>query len=735
MSTFMNKNKFLATFATASAVLMVATVPTASAATSGYKDVAPSYSDAVDFLVKNGITYGESANVFGTTNHIKRSDAAIFIARSIGVDENKKYKDAGFKDVPKRAQWAVNALVEKKILSGLTSSNFGSDDKLTRNQIAKIITNAGNLTVDDKVKKSQFKDVNSSFAAFVESLIKADITKGKTKDTFGSYDFVTRGELALFITRAQKHFGFMDLTVMHMNDSHAYLERFPYVATAVKQTRAEKKNNVLLHAGDVFSGDLYFNAFKGKADVELMNAMKFDAMTFGNHEFDLGGSKEGHKALADFVKSAKFPLLGANVNFAADPLFKGLQTRDVKADYKGGNIYNGVVLNVNGQKVGVFGLTTEETPTIASTGKVVFTNYITEAKKSVKSFEDMGINKVIAVTHIGYDDSLKFDNDLELAKKVKGIDVIVGGHTHSKLDKPTIINEFDAPTIIVQANDYGKALGVLDVSFNQYGNITSYLGKLINTDPDASEPTKLVPDKEILDLLTPYTTEVNKLKNQTIGKKASVVLDGGRDSSNEGKSSVRHSETNLGNLITDAMLAKSKEIKPETSIAIQNGGGIRTSIPVGEITVGGVLKVLPFGNPLAIMELSGAEIKATLEKSVDADTRTTGGLKENGAFLQVSGLKFTFDSSAKKGERVKTVQVKQGDKFVDLDAKKMYFVATNSFTAKGGDGYDVLSNAYKQGRVSEPGFSDYENLIDYMKSLPTVAPKVEGRIVDIAKTK
>ena len=124
---------------------------------------------------------------------------------------------------------------------------------------------------------------------------------------------------------------------------------------------------------------------------------------------------------------------------------------------KMGYIYNGVVLDVNGQKVGVFGLTTEETPTIATPGKIEFTNYIDEAKKSVKAFENMGINKIIALTHLGYDDSLKFDNDLELAKQVEGIDVIVGGHTHTELREPQLVSNYLAPTLIVQAQDYGKA--------------------------------------------------------------------------------------------------------------------------------------------------------------------------------------------------------------------------------------------------------------------------------------
>ncbi|CAM3133343.1 5'-nucleotidase C-terminal domain-containing protein [Filibacter tadaridae] len=734
MSKWSNKKVFIAS-TVATAAVAITMVPNVSASTNGFSDVSSTYSDAVDFLVKNGITYGTTATSFGTTDYMKRADAAVLIARSVGLKDDVTYKDAGFKDVPERAQWAVNALVEKKILSGFNATEFGADEKLTRNQIAKIIANAGQLEIDEKSKTTQFKDVNANFAPFVEALVNAKVTKGKTKDTFGSYDYVTRGEMALFINRAQTQFGFMELLVMHLNDTHAYLDKFPYIATAVKQLRSENENNLLLHAGDVFSGDLYFNEFKGQAGLALMNELKFDAVTFGNHEFDLGSTADGHKALADFVKGAKFPLLTANVDFSSDPLFDGIQTKEVTASYKNGHIYNGTVLNVNGQKVGVFGLTTEETPTISSTGAIKFTNYIEQAKKSVKAFEDMGVDKIIALTHIGYDDSLKFDNDLELAKQVEGIDIIVGGHTHSNLKEPIIKLNHEAPTVIVQANEYGKALGTLDVTFNQYGYITSYKGELINTDHTASKPTELKADKEMVDLLAPYAAKILKVKTQSIGKEALNALDGRRQSDNDGISSVRYNETNLGNLMTDAMLAKAKQVQPKTSIALQNGGGIRASIPAGDITVGNVLKAMPFGNALAIVEISGADLKATLEHGLSADVREGGGLKENGAFLHVAGMKYTYDSTKEKGKRLQSVKVKKDDKYVDLVDTDMYFVTTANFTAKGGDGFEKFAEAYADGRVSEPGFVDYENFIEYVKTLETVEPQVEGRIVDVALSK
>ena len=272
--------------------------------------------------------------------------------------------------------------------------------------------------------------------------------------------------------------GDFSLTVLHTNDTHANLKTTAERAALVKKLKEDHPYNVLLDAGDVFSGTLYFNEFLGKADLAVMNYLGYDAMTFGNHEFDLGLSADGHKALADFVKGAKFPFVSSNVDFTADALFDGLQSRTVEADAKDGKIYNGIIKEINGEKVGIFGLTTEETVAIASPEKITFTNYIVEAKAAVAAFEKAGVNKIIALTHIGYDDSDKIDNDVLLAKNVPGIDIIVGGHTHVKLDEPVVLNKDTEPVIIVQANEYNKFLGQLDVTFDEKGVIKDYKGIL-----------------------------------------------------------------------------------------------------------------------------------------------------------------------------------------------------------------------------------------------------------------
>src|SRR5699024_3123084 len=150
--------------------------------------------------------------------------------------------------------------------------------------------------------------------------------------------------------------------LMQMNDTHARVETYPKLITAIKEFRSEHENSLLFHAGDVFSGTLYFNEFQGQADLALMNLMGIDAMVFGNHEFDLGDSDQGHQALADFVKGANFPLLGTNIDFSGDPLLSPLETNASAVEgAESGAIYDSIVLDVDEERIGVFGLTTEDT--------------------------------------------------------------------------------------------------------------------------------------------------------------------------------------------------------------------------------------------------------------------------------------------------------------------------------------------------------------------------------------
>ncbi|SFB20079.1 MULTISPECIES: Ig-like domain-containing protein [unclassified Bacillus (in: firmicutes)] len=488
----------------------------------------------------------------------------------------------------------------------------------------------------------------------------------------------------------------LNLSIMHVNDSHAHVDQYPKLITAVNEVRGQKTNSLLLSAGDVFSGTLYFKQYEGLADVEFMNKLKFDAMTFGNHEFD-----KNSKTLANFVKQAEFPIVSANVNVTADPELGSLFKEEIGNPASGGKIYPSIVKVVDGQKVGIFGLTTEETTFLASpSDDIIFENAVDKARETVSMLEGEGINKIIAVTHLGE------NVDEELASAVEGIDVIVGGHSHTKLSAPVVVPK-EEPTLIVQANEYLNFLGLLDVSFDEKGVITAHNGQLLDVN-------KYAADAEAAARVAELRAPLDALRQQVVGY-SNVVLNGARGD-------VRTKETNLGNLIADAMVQRANESVP-TYIGFQNGGGIRDSINQGDVTLGEILTVMPFENLLVTLNLTGDEIRQALETGV-SQVETA-----QGKFLQVSGVKFKYDPAKPAGNRVWSIEVNTANGYEKLDLTKNYNVATNAYVADGGDGFSVLKKAKDDGRMKELLVVDFEVLSNYFEKNSPVAPTVEGRII------
>ncbi|WP_042473000.1 5'-nucleotidase C-terminal domain-containing protein [Bacillus ndiopicus] len=735
------RNKFyVATAAVAATATMVAVAPALAASSFSDVKAGDAHYEAIAALHEAGIISGYPDGTFKPNANVTRGQAAKIIAGVLSLD-TKNVENPEFADIPKSHQYygPIAALAAVDAMEIYEDNTIEPNEVITRGELAYMISQALGLNAEGE---SPFKDVpaDSDYAYFVTALYEAGIAQGISETEFGVENNVKRGQLATFILNAintlteqpetpvETTGDTFKLSILHVNDTHARTNEMPKLATAVKEQRATKENVLALHGGDAFSGTLYFNEFHGKADLELLNEIGFDAMVFGNHEFDLGSSAEGHQALADFVKGAKFSFVSANVDFSADDKFTGLFTDLVASEPENGKIYSGIVKEINGEKVGIFGLTTEETLDIASPDKVTFSNYIEEAKKAVAAFEGMGVNKIVALTHIGYNDNPNVDNDILLAKNVPGIDVIVGGHDHTKLDEPFVVDtntvgEAKDATLIVQANEYVKYLGTLDVTFDDKGVVTEYEGKLIDLG-------KVAEDEALVKLLAPYKAKVDEVNNKEIGVTLTEALANPR-ASESSLESVRSNETALGNIITDGMLAKAQQYTDKTVVmALQNGGGIREAIPAGNITVGQVISVLPFGNTLALMDVTGAELKTAFEISVK------NAPKENGGFLHIAGAKLQYDSSKEVGSRVVSIEYfdKATGKYVALEDDKTYTVATNAFTAKqGGDGYDVFKKAYDEGRVTDLGLSDWENFQEQLLSLKEVKTTTEGRIVDIAK--
>jgi 5'-nucleotidase/UDP-sugar diphosphatase len=411
--------------------------------------------------------------------------------------------------------------------------------------------------------------------------------------------------------------------------------------------------------------------------------MKFDAMVLGNHEFDFG-----QDVLKKRISEAKFPVLGANV--------EGL---DLIKPY--------VIKEVAGVKIGIIGIVTDDTPVTTHPGNVAglaFISPLDSVKKYIKELKGR-TDIIVVLSHIGY------SADRLLSEKAEGIDVIVGGHSHTKVLSPTVINK----TIVLQAWEHAKALGVLDLTVAD-GRIEKYEGHLEEIRPDLDKD-----DKDITAIVEKCQKKVEAVLNEKIGE-AGADLDG---------ENVRKRETNLGDFIADIMRKESG-----ADVALINGGGIRASIRKGEIRVKHVYTVLPFDNYIVAVKLSGRQIREALEHGVSAVE------EEAGRFPQVSGLVFTYSISAKAGSKVKDIFI--AGKLIEEN--KEYIVATNDFLAAGGDGYKAFGDAVRSSRdfsivggtmkgekltYSDSGRWLRDIVVNYIKEKKNIASVVDKRIIEV----
>ncbi|MGN7457789.1 5'-nucleotidase C-terminal domain-containing protein [Paenibacillus pasadenensis] len=507
------------------------------------------------------------------------------------------------------------------------------------------------------------------------------------------------------------------MTLLHTNDTHANLDTTSAPSsvarrvTAVKEQRASAVNPLLVDAGDVFSGTLYFNKYEGMADLAFMNLMKYDAMTFGNHEFDKNAD-----VLARFVQGAAFPFVSSNVDFSGEAALQAFVRPAAGAGQAAaGKIYPTMIKEIGGEQIGLIGLTTPDTANIASPGAVTFADPAVSAAAAVKQLQEQGIDKIIALSHLGYEE------DIELAQAVAGIDVIVGGHSHTKLEQAVVDRTFAAPTLIVQTGEKGQFLGRLDVAFDKEGVISEYADKLISIEEKNGSAYVLANDPEAEALLKQdYKPGIDALGREEVAK-STVVLNGVRDD-------VRTKETNLGRLIADGMLSAARKAGANATLALQNGGGIRASIEAGTITLGQVLTVLPFNNDLVTVKLTGKEIREALENGVSKLPAS------DGRFPHVAGMRFYYDSLKPAGSRVVKIETLQPDgSYIAMKEDATYELATNAFTARGGDFYDSLAKAYNEGRVVPLYLPDYEVMETYLKEKKTIDESTApaGRIIDL----
>lgn len=526
--------------------------------------------------------------------------------------------------------------------------------------------------------------------------------------------------LALTVGFSGAAYADFSLTILHINDFHSRFESITSSAsncnaegeaagecfggiarlkTAIDAERdaavAAGSNIVLFSAGDEFQGSLFYTRYKSEIVSDFMNDMGFDVVATGNHEFD-----DGPEEFARFIANAKFPIIGGNFDTSADPELKGLP--------KGV-----IVLNIAGDRVAVVGALAEDTPEIASPGPNVSFESITDyVSGAVGALEEAGIDKIVVLSHIGY------EIDQQLAAAVPGIDVIVGGHSHTYLSStddtaagpyPTLVASPDGVEVpIVQAGEYGKYLGDITITWDDAGKVVSAEGAPILLD------ASVTPDQGFLDRVAELATPLEELKAQVVGDATEAIV-GDRNV-------CRVEECSMGNLVADAQLDRVKD--QGITISIANSGGLRASIDAGEITMGEVLTVLPFSNTLATFQLGGADLLASLENGLSQIEEIAG------RFPQVAGLKYTFDKSQPAGSRlVGDVLVADGGNWVPVDPTATYGIVTNNYVRGGGDGYGLFAsnatNVYDFGPPLEQVVADY-----IAKLGGSYAPYTDGRITD-----
>lgn len=497
------------------------------------------------------------------------------------------------------------------------------------------------------------------------------------------------------------------LTILHTNDFHARFEpinRFDSgcgaednaegkcfggsarLITAIREARERAQTSILVDGGDQFQGSLFYTYYKGQVAAEMMNLMGYDAMTVGNHEFD-----DGPEVLRGFMDAVQFPVLMSNADVSREELL---------AD----TLMKSTVIERGGEKLGLIGLTPEDTHELASPGpNITFSDPVAAVQGEVDKLTAMGVNKIIVLSHSGY------GVDQRVAAQTSGVDVIVGGHSNTLLSNtienargpyPTMVNG----VAIVQAYAYGKFLGELNVTFDDAGNIIEAVGEPLIMDAAVSE------DEAVVARLGVLAEPLDEIRNRVVAA-TQTPIGGDREV-------CRSEECSMGTLIADAMLERVRAQGIE--IAIQNGGGIRASIDAGDVTMGEVLTVLPFQNTLSTFQATGAVILAALENGVSQAEEGAG------RFPQVAGMRFTWDPEAAPGSRVVSVEIGLDGQFAPIEMDKVYGVVTNNYVRNGGDGYDMFAgedmNAYDYG----PDLADVT--AEYLATYAPYQPYTDGRI-------
>ncbi|HFH9928686.1 TPA: cell surface ecto-5'-nucleotidase Nt5e [Streptococcus suis] len=506
----------------------------------------------------------------------------------------------------------------------------------------------------------------------------------------------------------------IEAVIIHTNDVHGrILEEKGVIgdakaAAVIEEERSKVENTIVVDAGDAFQGLPISNSTKGEDRANIMNQVGYDAMAVGNHEFDFGMDQA-----IKYKETLNFPLLSANTYVNGARVFEASTIVDKTP-------------TVVGDEFVVIGITTPETATKTHPKNiegVTFADPITEVNKVIDEVEARALadnrvyNNYIILAHLGVDATTPVEwrgstlaEALSQNSKLAGKRVIViDGHSHT-----------------VQSATYGD-----NVTYNQTGSYLNSIGKVTLKSEQllgeaslisAADTASVTPDALITEL-------VNEIKVKYEAENAQVVIQNNPIELNGERSNVRVRETNLGNAVTDAIYAYGQTgFSNKTSLAVTNGGGLRATIAKNQpVTKGDIIAVLPFGNIISQITVTGQQIQDMFTKSLSSALQTdkeTGKfiLDENGAplfeasggFLQISGATVFYDPTLPVKERVLLIGILNPEtgEYDDLDLEKTYYLATNDFLAAGGDGYTMLGGAREEGPSMDSVFADYLKTAD-----------------------
>lgn len=584
--------------------------------------------------------------------------------------------------------------------------------------------------------------------------------------------FAFTGAAALILGAGLSHAG--DLTILHINDHHSHLKPdsrmslnldgkstrvrsggMPAVIAKMKELEASKANVLKLHAGDAVSGSLFFTLFKGEADAALMNEVCFDAFALGNHEFNEGDA--GLAKFLDFLKAGECntPVLAANVK---PEVGVSALTPKSETDY----IQPYTVIDVAGTKVGIIGIDIVR-KTIMSSSPDDTTRFLDEAEtsqKMVNELKEAGVNRIVIMAHYGY------KNELELAAKIDGVDVIIGGDSHTLLGDfeeiglnsagpyPTVVEGVGGNLVCVAtAWQYSQIVGELNISFNDAGDVESCSGlphvmvadsfkrkndegdrveiegadrdavyAQINADPKLSIVEE---DAQAASVLASFNEKVEEMQAIKVGVVTENLCLARIPGDTRSKLCSPEDTASKGSDISMLVAHAFREMAKASDIAIQNGGGVRTDIAKGDLTMGDAYKLLPFANTLVEMDMTGAEIKSVLEEALDYALQPDGS---TGAYPYAAGLRWHVDAAKPTGQRLSKMEFKgrNDSSWSPLDSTATYKLVTNNYIAAGRDGYLTFKTVKNDGRYLDTYLDYAQSFVDYVRERGSVGKLPES---------